>query len=78
MLTKEYGTMSIERKKNIKKIDKNQQLFSIPPKTDFDPDRKPTFQQKSDPDQCQKVSPAGLYLSVSQTQMCTSYSSTLT
>jgi hypothetical protein len=38
-------------------------LFSINPETETDPDRKPTFEQKTDPDpdQSQKVNPAGLY-----------------
>jgi hypothetical protein len=30
------------------------------PETDPDPDRKPTFEQKTDPDRMPKVNPAGL------------------
>jgi hypothetical protein len=49
------------KKKFSKKPKKNRQLFSIP-KTETDPDRKPNFEQKTDPDpdRCQKVNPAGL------------------
>jgi hypothetical protein len=39
-------------------------FFSVKqPKTETDPDRKPTFAQKTDPDpdRSQKVKPAGLY-----------------
>jgi hypothetical protein len=34
------------------------------PKTKTDPDRKPTFAQKTDPDRSQKVKTAGLYFKV--------------
>jgi hypothetical protein len=48
-----------KRKKCFEKTKKKGQLFSIP-KIKTDPDREPTFEQKTDPDRCQKINRAGL------------------
>jgi hypothetical protein len=58
--------MHVKEEENVfQKNQKNRRLFSIP-KTETDPDRKPTFAQKTDPDpdRSQKVNPAGLYTSI--------------
>jgi hypothetical protein len=65
----EYGNMTVKATKTT--FRKKPDFFN--PETDPDPDRKPTFQQKNDPDpnQLQKVNPAGLYrFNVNFTHTC--------
>jgi hypothetical protein len=49
------------KQKLFEKTDKKPRTF-FNPKTNPDPDRKPSFEQQDDPDpdRCQKVNPAGL------------------
>jgi hypothetical protein len=62
--------MSIKAKKNT--IFEKTTFFN--PETDPDPNQKPTFEQKTDPDpdRCQKVNAAGLYSesSVAKVTIC--------
>jgi hypothetical protein len=55
------ATKNFFLKKKRKKRKKTKTFFN--PKTETDPDQKPTFAQKTepDPDRSQKVKPAGLY-----------------
>jgi hypothetical protein len=59
---------SKQQKKAFRKCQKNQQenrkkqTTFFNPETETDPDQKPTFEQKTDPDRLTKVNPAGLYL----------------
>jgi hypothetical protein len=55
--------MSVRAKKYLQFFFPKKPTTFFNPETETDPDRKPTFEQKTDPDpdQCQKVNPAGLY-----------------
>jgi hypothetical protein len=58
------------KKPLFEKTEKNPNAF-VNPETETDPDQKPTFEQKMDPDpdRSQKVNPAGLYRARGNSQL---------
>jgi hypothetical protein len=61
-------TCPLKQKIALKKTRQKPTTFFNP---ETDPDRKPTFEQKTDPDRCQKVNPAGvLFLDWGEIKCC--------